>query len=187
MSWQLACAGLAVATCLSACSAADPAATPTPTESGSPQHLPTGPVALRSEIHALSIDNDDVMTKRTGRKPMDEHAIAAVSDRLVALLRADLDARNLDDTDSELSRLAAQLVATDPAAGAMLASLASRDNPATDAAAAIRLGVDGVPRWASLDLDVTRRDGSHALLSMVLDLAGDGWRMLLVGDPESRP
>jgi hypothetical protein len=154
-----------------------PIATPVPPVV---QPEPPAAVIVSPVFEAISIDDDDLMTKRTPRLAMDEEAIASTAQALVALLAADLDERNLGG-EGRLAGLAADLIAVDDEAGALLASLAGQDNPATALDVRVRLGVDGTPRWAQATLDVTHVDGEHTVLSLVLALDEQTWRVLVVG------
>lgn len=172
---------------LAACSSGDAAssASPTPTESATPTDLPAEPVTVQSDIRAISVADDDVMTKRTGRLAMDDAAISLAGDALVALLRDDLDARNDGTGSGKLESLADRLFDADASARSMLTSLVEPGNPATTVDAVIHLGVDIIPRWAEVDMDVTRRDGTHRSLNFVLSLDTPEWQLLVIGSETS--
>jgi hypothetical protein len=179
---------MAVAVAATGCSSPE-AAAPLPSATPVPpvvQPEPPAAVTVSPVFEAISIDDDDLMTKRTPRLAMDQAAIASTARAVVALLAADLDERNLGG-EGRLVGLAADLIAVNGEAGALLASLAGQDNPATALDMVVRLGVDGTPRWAQANLDVTHADGQHTVLSLVLALDEETWRVLVVGTDTGVP
>lgn len=184
--WALA-GTLVLAGCSGGDEAAPPPPTPPPAASPDPTPTEAAPVAMTPHVEARSVAADDVLSKSggvtPGRTPMDEAAVAVAADAVLALLRDHLDDLNAGG-GGMLAAAGPELWALDPAVADLATTgLASPENPATDADVVVRLGVDGTPRWAQVDLEVRRRDGTSSSLALVF-ATGEELELLVLGAGE---
>ncbi len=171
-----------------ACGGGEPVVAPTPTSAPTVAPTPTAPqpVAMTHRVEAIQVAANDVLSKDSGitpsRRTMDETSLAAVAESLIELLRTHLDDLNGGGSGT-LAAIGAQLFTVDPAMTALATTdLASPDNVATAVDLLLRVGVDGVPRWAQADLVVTRQDGTVIDLDLVFATDGDLTLVVLGGE-----
>lgn len=155
---------------------------PLPTETPTVEPTPTEPepVALEVDVVPFNLSDDDFITTGAEQTPMDQAAIDRLAERLTELVEAHLDARNVGEPGA-LDVLLAPLDPMTGEPGALLAPLASPDNPAVAAAMGLRVGVDGEPKWAQATLTVSREDDSIVTRTLVIAVDMDPWQLVLVG------